>query len=84
MALPQVTLFNSSLRIGPPSDVTLTTTYLDLRLRLGRGGYGSIFVFVRGGDADKDAWSEIGKVSDLAGSCHILSPGCLGLRGAAP
>ena len=42
-----------ALKIGPPSAVQLTTTYLDARVRLGRGSFGSRFVFTRipGGDA---------------------------------
>ena len=35
------------LHIGPPSSVVLQTTYLDDRIRLGKGGRGSIFVFER-------------------------------------
>ncbi len=40
-------------RIGGPSTVVLTTTYLDDRVRLGRGSRGSLFVFTRGGKADQ-------------------------------
>eukprot|EP00873_Tetraselmis_striata_P011334 jgi/Tetstr1/431598/TSEL_021128.t1 len=39
-------------RIGPVSDVVLTTTYLDETVRLGKGSLGSLFVFKRGGTAD--------------------------------
>jgi hypothetical protein len=39
-------------RIGPPSEVELKTTYLDDRVRLGKGSRGSLFVFSRGGAAD--------------------------------
>jgi hypothetical protein len=38
---------------GPPSSVQLTTTYLDERIRLGKGSRGSLFVFTRGGAADE-------------------------------
>ena len=38
-----------SLAVGPTSSVVLSTTYLDERVRLGRGGRGSSFVFTRGG-----------------------------------
>ena len=38
--------------LGPPSSVQLTTTYLDERVRLGKGSRGSLFVFTRGGQAD--------------------------------
>ncbi len=50
---PKMTLGRDiNLRIGPESSVQLTTTYLDERLRLGRGSRGSRFVFIRGGYAD--------------------------------
>lgn len=39
-------------RIGGDSTVVLKTTYLDDRVRLGRGSRGSLFVFTRGGQAD--------------------------------
>ena len=42
------------LRIGPPSSVQLTTTYLDERVRLGLGSRGSLFVFRRGGVSDHE------------------------------
>ncbi len=38
-------------RFGPSSSVILTTTWLDDRVRLGRGSRGSRFVFLRGGYA---------------------------------
>ena len=38
-----------SLAVGPSSSVVLSTTYLDERVRLGKGGRGSSFVFTRGG-----------------------------------
>ncbi|GFR46858.1 hypothetical protein Agub_g8498, partial [Astrephomene gubernaculifera] len=40
------------LRIGRVSSVGLVTTYLDERVRLGRGTRGSLFVFTRGGAAE--------------------------------
>jgi hypothetical protein len=49
---PELVLPGLALRIGPPSAVQLATTYLDERVRLGRGSRGSRFVFVRGGSAD--------------------------------
>jgi hypothetical protein len=45
-------LLGISLRIGPESSVVLTTTYLDERVRLGKGSRGSRFIFVRGGEAE--------------------------------
>ena len=41
-----------NLAVGPPSSVVLSTTYLDERVRLGRGGRGSSFVFTKGGASD--------------------------------
>lgn len=38
-------LGNIELRVGTSSAVTLQTTYLDSKLRLGRGKLGSLFVF---------------------------------------
>ena len=40
------------LAVGPTSSVVLATTYLDKRVRLGRGGRGSSFVFTRGGPCE--------------------------------
>ena len=41
------------IRIGPPSTVVLKTTFLDERVRVGKGSRGSLFVFTRGGRADQ-------------------------------
>ena len=43
-----------ALRVGPPSAVQLSTTFLSDRVRLGRGSFGSRFVFTRipAGQAD--------------------------------
>lgn len=49
---PELVLPGLALRIGPRSSVELATTYLDPRVRLGRGSRGSRFVFMRGGAAD--------------------------------
>ena len=38
-------------RFGPSSSVILTTTWLDDKVRVGRGSRGSRFVFLRGGYA---------------------------------
>ena len=52
---PELSLGSAlSLRIGPPSSVQLTTTYLDDRVRLGVGSRGSLFVFTRGGASDRE------------------------------
>ena len=50
---PELVLPGLALRIGPRSSVELATTYLDERVRLGRGSRGSRFVFTRGGAADR-------------------------------
>ena len=39
-------------RIGPESTVVLKSTFLDERVRVGKGSRGSLFVFTRGGAAD--------------------------------
>mmetsp|Transcript_4330 Transcript_4330/g.6661 ORF Transcript_4330/g.6661 Transcript_4330/m.6661 type:complete len:306 (+) Transcript_4330:42-959(+) len=52
-----------NIKIGRPSSVVLTTTYLDDRVRLGQGGErGSLFVFTRGGAASTvaaEGWRNI-------------------------
>ena len=50
---PVLSLGGIHTRIGPPSSVVLKTTYVDERVRLGRGSRGSLFVFTRGGAADE-------------------------------
>ncbi|GLC43911.1 hypothetical protein PLESTB_000922200 [Pleodorina starrii] len=58
---PVLSVANSlHLRIGQPSSVVLTTTYLDERVRLGKGSRGSLFVFTRGGAADAAAMDQVG------------------------
>mmetsp|Transcript_428 Transcript_428/g.1187 ORF Transcript_428/g.1187 Transcript_428/m.1187 type:complete len:377 (+) Transcript_428:16-1146(+) len=49
---PRFMLGSWLLGYGPSSSVVLSTTYLDERIRLGKGGFGSLFVFTRGGKAD--------------------------------
>ncbi|KAG2445792.1 hypothetical protein HXX76_000396 [Chlamydomonas incerta] len=48
------------LCIGRTSSVVLTTTYLDERIRLGKGSRGSLFVFTRGGAADAAGMDQVG------------------------
>ncbi|KXZ55844.1 hypothetical protein GPECTOR_2g1395 [Gonium pectorale] len=48
------------LRIGGFSSVVLSTTYLDERVRLGKGSRGSLFVFTRGGRADEAGMDQVG------------------------
>ncbi|GIL70436.1 hypothetical protein Vretimale_3563 [Volvox reticuliferus] len=51
---------NLHLKLGNPSIVGLTTTYLDERIRLGKGRRGSLFVFTRGGAADAAGMDQVG------------------------
>ena len=45
---PEITLGGlPTFRVGPKSSVVLSTTYLDHRVRLGKGSRGSLFVFTR-------------------------------------
>jgi hypothetical protein len=44
--------------VGPESSVMLSVGYMDDKVRLGRGGQGSLFVFARGGDANSEAAAE--------------------------
>lgn len=48
------------IRIGPSSSVVLKTTYVDERVRLGKGSRGSLFVFTRGGQADAEGMDQVG------------------------
>jgi len=74
------------LSFGPPSDVVLTTTYLDQRVRLGKGSRGSLFVFKRGGAADSAAMDQVGLEKSSWGAVAVtvallagLGAGCVGL-----
>lgn len=59
---PVLSLFgNIFLPIGPPSSVVLTTTYVDERVRLGKGSRGSLFVFTRGGPAEDAGMHRVGR-----------------------
>jgi len=57
---PCINFGNLHFRIGPVSDVVLTTTYMDERVRLGKGSRGSLFVFKRGGAADTAELDKMG------------------------
>jgi hypothetical protein len=72
---PELTLPGGiSTRIGPPSSVVLTTTYLDERVRLGKGSRGSLFVFTRGGESDLAEMDLVGtRRSTKAGMALIFS-----------
>ncbi|CAM9133964.1 unnamed protein product, partial [Hapterophycus canaliculatus] len=59
---PLVNVFGKhglTIQSGPTSSVQLAATYVDERIRLGKGGRGSLFVFTRGAAADTpqaDEW----------------------------
>jgi hypothetical protein len=59
---PVLSLVNDrfSFKIGPPSSVILKTTYVDDRVRLGKGSRGSLFVFTKGGESDAAGMEEVG------------------------
>jgi len=65
-----------SLRVGPPSAVQLSTTFLDRRVRLGRGSFGSRFVFTPleagEGSADGAELRAVGTHSTGAGGWAAL------------
>lgn len=61
-----------TLRIGPPSSVQLTTTYLDERVRLGKGSRGSLFVFERTPAADAAAMDRVGLEATAPGGAALL------------
>lgn len=65
---PSISFGSLHFRIGPESDVVLTTTYLDENVRLGKGSLGSLFVFKRGGTADAAEMDKMGleKTSPMA------------------
>uniref|UniRef100_A0A7S3VJL2 Plastid lipid-associated protein/fibrillin conserved domain-containing protein n=2 Tax=Dunaliella tertiolecta TaxID=3047 RepID=A0A7S3VJL2_DUNTE len=65
------------LRIGKESDVTLTTTYLDERVRVGKGSRGSLFVFTRGGAADKAGMDVVGRQSTAPATVFTLASTCI-------
>ena len=52
--------FGIVARIGPPSTVVLKTTYVDERVRIGKGSRGSLFVFTRGGASDGASMETVG------------------------
>ena len=44
---PRLEVAGESVTLGGASSVRLATTYLDDRIRIGRGGFGSLFIFER-------------------------------------
>ncbi|KAG2491387.1 hypothetical protein HYH03_010178 [Edaphochlamys debaryana] len=61
------------LRIGRTSSVVLSTTYLDERVRLGKGSRGSLFVFTRGGAADAAGMDRVGLQTTSLTSAALFS-----------
>ena len=66
-------------RFGPSSSVVLTTTYVDDRVRLGRGSRGSLFVFTRGDAADTAGMDSIGLRKTTAFGALLIFAVCAGL-----
>ena len=66
-------------RFGPPSSVVLTTTYVDERVRLGRGSRGSLFVFTRGGESDLAGMDMIGLKNTTPFGAALIFAICAGL-----
>mgnify|MGYP001806996328 CR=1 FL=1 len=56
---------------GRTSSVVLSTTYLDERIRLGKGSRGSLFVFTRGGAADAAGERGLGLDLGLTGKARV-------------
>ncbi len=50
---PFLEVAGSRVTLGGASTVRLATTFLDDRVRIGRGGFGSLFVFERMGDGEQ-------------------------------
>lgn len=69
--------FGICARIGPKSSVVLKTTYVDERVRIGKGSRGSLFVFTRGYDADNAGMDAVGLEKTSAVGKAILAV-CLG------
>lgn len=69
-------------RIGPPSTVVLKTTYVDERVRIGKGSRGSLFVFTRGGDSDGARMETVGLERTSGLGKAIIALGTLGMVGA--
>jgi hypothetical protein len=58
---PVLTLpFGIHTSFGPESNVVLKTTYVDDRVRLGKGSRGSLFVFTRGGESENAGMDLVG------------------------
>uniref|UniRef100_A0A7S0RYJ4 Plastid lipid-associated protein/fibrillin conserved domain-containing protein n=1 Tax=Chlamydomonas leiostraca TaxID=1034604 RepID=A0A7S0RYJ4_9CHLO len=72
---PVLSLGPLHFRIGRDSDVVLATTYLDERVRIGKGSRGSLFVFTRGGPADEAGMDAVGREATSAGAAAIASAG---------
>ena len=66
-------------RIGPPSTVVLRTTYVDDRVRIGKGSRGSLFVFTRGGKADEASMETVGLERTGAGGKVLIGAITMGM-----
>jgi len=56
---PRLRVGPLTMSFGPTSQVELATTYLDDKVRLGKGSRGSTFVFVRGGNGADDVAPQV-------------------------
>lgn len=65
--------FGIRARIGPKSSVVLKTTYVDKRVRIGKGSRGSLFVFTRGYDSDAAGMDLVGLEKTTAVGKAILA-----------
>ncbi|KAL6752597.1 hypothetical protein V8C86DRAFT_2752057 [Haematococcus lacustris] len=72
---PVLSLGGLHARIGPESEVQLATTYLDERVRIGKGSRGSLFVFTRGQAADKAGMELVGLQRTDPSALALLTAG---------
>lgn len=57
---PRINVGSTSFELGGYSSVVLATTYLDEKVRIGKGSRGSYFVFTRGGPSDTAQMDTVG------------------------
>ena len=66
--------FGIHTSIGPSSSVVLKTTYVDERVRIGKGSRGSLFVFTRGFESDAAGMDLVGlEKTSLLGKFIVAS-----------